>query len=53
MYYVCILYVFIVGSVLFADIVNFTPLTSSLSPFALIVVLNDLYGKFDILAEVS
>ena len=39
-------------SILFADIVNFTPLTSSLSPYKLIVVLNELFGKFDVLAEV-
>ncbi|KZS10628.1 Adenylate cyclase type 4 [Daphnia magna] len=34
-------------SVLYADIVNFTPLTSTLSSGSLVSLLNELFGKFD------
>lgn len=38
-------------TVLFADIVNFTALTSSTEPEALVALLNDLFSRFDRLAE--
>lgn len=38
-------------SVLFADMVNFTPLAASLSPSKLIKVLNDVFSRFDVLIE--
>ncbi|KAI9552381.1 hypothetical protein GHT06_022747 [Daphnia sinensis] len=34
-------------SVLYADIVNFTPLTSTLPSGSLVALLNELFGKFD------
>ncbi len=37
---------------LFSDICNFTPLTTSLEPYQLVQTLNDLFGKFDDAAEV-
>ncbi|XP_045137606.1 adenylate cyclase type 2-like isoform X1 [Portunus trituberculatus] len=40
-------------SILYADIVNFTVLTTRLSPDQLVVMLNDLFGKFDDAAEVN
>ena len=40
-------------SILFADIVNFTPLTTTLSAQQLVETLNDLFGKFDDAAKVS
>ncbi len=39
-------------SILFADIVNFTPLTTTLPVDKLVETLNDLFGKFDDAAEV-
>ena len=36
-------------TVLFADIVNFTPMSEKLSPEALVEVLNELFTEFDIL----
>ena len=39
-------------SILYADIVNFTVLTTKLSPDQLVMMLNDLFGKFDDAAEV-
>ncbi|MBD2580039.1 transporter substrate-binding protein [Oscillatoria sp. FACHB-1406] len=38
-------------SILFADIVGFTPLSSQLSPIELVNLLNDIFSNFDILAE--
>lgn len=38
-------------SVLFADVVGFTPLTENLPPDALIEVLNDIFSHFDTLVE--
>lgn len=38
-------------SVLFADIVNFTPLAASMPPDKLVDLLNRLFGRFDDLAE--
>lgn len=38
-------------SVLFADLVGFTPMSSSMSPEALVGVLNDLFSEFDKLAR--
>ncbi|KAH8336046.1 hypothetical protein KR067_011713, partial [Drosophila pandora] len=34
-------------TILFADIVNFTPLSSSLTASDLVKTLNDLFGRFD------
>ncbi|OKH10788.1 adenylate/guanylate cyclase domain-containing protein [[Limnothrix rosea] IAM M-220] len=39
------------ATVLFADIVDFTPLASRLSPQALLEVLNDIFSEFDQLAD--
>lgn len=39
-------------SILYADIVNFTPLTTKLSGDQLVEMLNDLFGQFDEAAEV-
>ncbi|XP_064640098.1 adenylate cyclase type 2-like [Lineus longissimus] len=38
-------------SILYADIVKFTPLTASLTPMELVHALNQLFGEFDQLAE--
>jgi len=38
-------------SILFADICNFTPLTTKLSVEKLVETLNDLFGKFDDAAD--
>ena len=40
-------------SILYADIVGFTALASECSPRELVKTLNELFGKFDQLAEVS
>ncbi|ROT79207.1 Adenylate cyclase type 2 [Penaeus vannamei] len=40
-------------SILYADIVNFTPLTTKLSVDQLVEMLNDLFGKFDESAETN
>jgi guanylate cyclase len=39
------------ASVLFADIVNFTPLSASMSPEDLVGLLNDVFSAFDVLVE--
>lgn len=39
------------ATVLFADIVNFTPLASSLSPQSLVRLLNNIFSEFDHLVE--
>jgi adenylate cyclase 2 len=41
-----------VGSILYADIVNFTPLSEQLSASDLVMTLNDLFGRFDQIAQV-
>jgi guanylate cyclase len=38
-------------SILFADLVGFTPLTDDLSPTAMVELLNDIYSHFDSLIE--
>ncbi len=38
-------------SILFSDIVGFTPLAARLSPIDLVKLLNDMFSKFDKLAE--
>lgn len=38
-------------SVLFADIVDFTPFSATLSPHELVTFLNDVFSRFDELAE--
>lgn len=39
------------ASVLFADVVNFTPLSSSLPPQELVEMLNEVFSEFDVLVE--
>jgi class 3 adenylate cyclase len=39
-------------SVLYADIVGFTRLASECSPKELVLMLNELFGKFDQIAKV-
>jgi guanylate cyclase len=39
------------ASILFADLVNFTPLTEQLSPKEIVTLLNDIFTQFDLLVE--
>jgi len=39
-------------SILYADIVGFTRLASDCSPKELVIMLNELFGKFDQIAKV-
>jgi adenylate cyclase 2 len=39
-------------SILYADIVNFTPLSEQLSASDLVKTLNELFGRFDQIAQV-
>lgn len=39
-------------SILYADIVNFTPLSERLSASDLVKTLNELFGRFDQIAQV-
>ena len=39
-------------SILYADIVNFTSLTTDLEPSELVMALNELFGRYDGLAKV-
>jgi len=39
------------ASILFADVVNFTPLSASMSPVELVNLLNEVFSHFDVLAE--
>jgi adenylate cyclase 2 len=39
-------------SILYADIVNFTPLSETLSAYHLVATLNQLFASFDQLAKV-
>ncbi len=41
------------ASILYADIVGFTRLASDCSPKELVIMLNELFGKFDQIAKVS
>ena len=41
------------SSILYADIVNFTPLSEKLSASELVSTLNQLFGRFDQIAQVS
>lgn len=43
---------FALCSVLYADIVGFTRLASECSPKELVLMLNELFGKFDQIAKV-
>lgn len=44
----CLYVIFVFSpSILYADIVNFTPLSSSCSPAELVSLLNELFGRFD------
>ena len=42
----------IFSSILYADIVSFTPLTANLEPQELVHALNQLFGRFDDIAKV-
>lgn len=44
---------FVLSSILYADIVGFTRLASDCSPKELVVMLNELFGKFDQIAKVG
>jgi guanylate cyclase len=39
------------ASVLFADVVNFTPMSASMTPTELVEMLNEVYSQFDVLVE--
>jgi guanylate cyclase len=39
------------ASILFADIVNFTPLSATMRPSDLVELLNEVFSKFDLLTE--
>ncbi len=39
------------ASILFADVVNFTPLSASMTPVALVELLNEIFSHFDGLVE--
>jgi len=41
------------GSILFADIVGFTAISSTYSAIDLVKILNELFARFDKLAEVK
>lgn len=45
-------YYYFVDSILYADIVNFTPLSEQLSASDLVKTLNELFGRFDQIAQV-
>lgn len=44
---------FLSFSILYADIVGFTRLASDCSPKELVIMLNELFGKFDQIAKVG
>lgn len=52
--YIIYLFIFLLflRSILYADIVGFTRLASDCSPKELVVMLNELFGKFDQIAKV-
>lgn len=39
------------ASILFADVVNFTPLSATMSPVELVEMLNEVFSRFDALVE--
>jgi guanylate cyclase len=39
------------ASILFADLVNFTPLSASMTPIELVELLNEVFSQFDLLVE--
>src|SRR6185436_19332989 len=39
------------ASILFADVVNFTPMSASMTPVELVNLLNEVFSHFDVLAE--
>jgi adenylate cyclase len=39
------------ASILFADVVNFTPLSETITPTALVELLNEVFSHFDLLAD--
>ena len=39
------------ASILFADVVNFTPLSATMTPQELVEMLNDVFSQFDLLVE--
>lgn len=46
-------YLYIVNSILYADIVGFTAISSTYSAQDLVAILNELFARFDRLAEVG
>ena len=40
-----------VASILFADMVNFTPMSAEMSPVAMVELLNEIFSEFDMLVE--
>ena len=52
-YNVICIYFFVDFSILFADIVGFTMLSSQCSAEELVKILNQLFGRFDQLAQVT
>lgn len=51
--WVILMVLFLAFSILYADIVGFTQLASDCSPKELVIMLNELFGKFDQIAKVS
>lgn len=52
--FVCVTVIgFLFFSILYADIVGFTRLASDCSPKELVIMLNELFGKFDQIAKVN
>lgn len=40
-------------SILYADVVNYTKISTTLSPLRMVELLNELFGRFDEASEVS
>lgn len=40
-------------SILYADVVNYTKISTTLSPMRMVELLNELFGRFDEASEVS
>lgn len=53
MYVMLLSFICFIFSIVFADIVGFTKLSSGCTAQELIKILNELFGKFDSLAAVS
>lgn len=48
-----VLFLLVLCSILYADIVGFTQLATDCSPGELVHMLNELFGKFDQIAKVT